>query len=57
MPKGSDGAEQYGAQYPTGNISREQMDDLERRSETRSPEDTARWNETQTKAYRNRHNN
>jgi hypothetical protein len=55
--RGSDGAEQYGGEYPTGNISSEDMDKLDARAAKapqRSAEEVERFLESQTKSYRNR---
>jgi hypothetical protein len=52
---GSDGAN--APKVAIGNISRRQMDDLERRSETRSDEDTAHYAALQRQSYEKRDQN
>jgi hypothetical protein len=48
-----EGAEQYGSQFPTGNISAEQMAELDARAAKvdASEEDRQRFMENQTKSY------
>jgi hypothetical protein len=54
--KGTDGANTPSRQHP-GTISDRHMDDLGRRAERRSPEETAKWAATHEKAYRKRKDN
>lgn len=51
-----EGAEQYGGQYATGNISSEQMAELDARAAKAdvAPEDRQRFMENQVKSYSNR---
>jgi hypothetical protein len=51
-----EGAEQYGGQYATGNISSEQMAELDARAAKAdvTPEERQRFMENQVKSYGNR---
>lgn len=51
-----EGAEQYGGQYATGNISSEQMAELDARAAKAdvTPEERQRFMENQVKSYSNR---
>jgi hypothetical protein len=51
--KGSDGAEQYGGEYPTGNISSEDMDKLDARAAKAdvTEAERQRFMENQVKSY------